>query len=317
MATPQQRSCPACSRRLARARAPDGHAAAARAGQAGSLTRSPVRLTQGVDSTCAISTKSSGSSEPRSPGRPEEGVSHASRSSSTPTRTPTTRPPRRSSRRPRTPTRSCPTTSSARSTIASASTACGAAVAAARGLGSRTSRTSSRRSAICSATSSADASSGGRRQARGADLRVDLEHHVRRGGVGREQGRQGHARHRVRDVQRQRRGGGQQARDVQDVPGQGPGRARAGLLHGADRRARSAAARARRSRIRARTAAGAASKPETSTLTVTVPAGVDDGQTLRLAGKGEADRRAAQPGTCTSCCTCRATSGSGATARTS
>ena len=33
---------------------------------------------------------------------------------------------------------------------------------------------------------------------------------------------------------------------------------------------------------------GRGTKPESSTLTVTVPAGVDDGQTLRLAGKGEA-----------------------------
>ncbi|MGN6106888.1 MAG: molecular chaperone DnaJ [Kofleriaceae bacterium] len=32
---------------------------------------------------------------------------------------------------------------------------------------------------------------------------------------------------------------------------------------------------------------GRGARPETSTLTVTVPAGVDDGQTLRLAGKGE------------------------------
>ena len=35
---------------------------------------------------------------------------------------------------------------------------------------------------------------------------------------------------------------------------------------------------------------GRGAKPETSTLTVTVPAGVDDGQTLRLAGKGETHR---------------------------
>nr|MBA3541086.1 molecular chaperone DnaJ [Deltaproteobacteria bacterium] len=33
---------------------------------------------------------------------------------------------------------------------------------------------------------------------------------------------------------------------------------------------------------------GRGAKPESSTLSVTVPAGVDDGQTLRLAGKGEA-----------------------------
>jgi len=32
---------------------------------------------------------------------------------------------------------------------------------------------------------------------------------------------------------------------------------------------------------------GRGAKPETSTLNVTVPAGVDDGQTLRIAGKGE------------------------------
>jgi hypothetical protein len=56
---------------------------------------------------------------------------------------------------------------------------------------------------------------------------------------------------------------------------------------------------------------------ETSTLSVTVPPGVDDGQTLRLAGKGEQAAAVAPPVTCTSSCTSSATSGSSATARTS
>ena len=41
---------------------------------------------------------------------------------------------------------------------------------------------------------------------------------------------------------------------------------------------------------------GAGTEKETATISVSVPAGVDRGQTLRLAGKGEAGPRGAQPG---------------------
>ena len=159
--------------------------------------------------------------------------------------------------------------------------------------------------------------SGGKRQPRGADLRVDLELTFAEAVWGATKDVKVTRAIACDDVQRQRRRAGQQARGLQDVPGQGPGRPRAGLLHGADARVRTVAARARRSRIRARTAAAAAPSPRRSTLIGHRARRRRRRSDAAARRQGRERRRAARPAISTSCCTSRATSGSSATATTS
>ena len=227
--------------------------------------------------------------------------SASSRASCTPTSTRTTPTPRRSSRRPPRPTRSSPTPSAARRTTATATRACAAAACGPNfeGFGSisrplrrvlrrrrrvrrlrRRARRPARRAATSpSAPRSTLAAGGGRRASvevayeavercehchgNGAEPGTPIETCERCGGAGRAAG--GHA-HAVR-----------------------PGRARDGVrrLRRRGQGRRGAVRALRRPRARGAARARCAS---------TCPAGIADGQRIRLAGRGHAGERGGPPG---------------------
>ena len=89
-----------------------------------------------------------------------------------------------------------------------------------------------------------------------------------------------------------------------------PGRAR-GRLRRLPRRGQG------RARPRARSAAAAGGAVERAKVTVDVPAGIADGQRIRVTGRGHAGERGGPPATCTSRSACARTRGSCATATTS
>ena len=73
---------------------------------------------------------------------------------------------------------------------------------------------------------------GGRQVFRGADLRYDLELDLEQAVFGHDAERRIHDARRMRDLQRQRRRAGLQARDLRDLPRRRPGAHAAGVLRG-------------------------------------------------------------------------------------
>ena len=198
--------------------------------------RRPV-ITQGLDSSrpCVICMKSSESIGKRAPADLKKAYYRLAQEVPPGSQSRTTRSPRTSSRRRRTPTRSCPTTISARATTASAST--GIRGAGGGGGGAGFSNVEDIFSAFGDLFGDFFGGRASGRRAAAARRRSPRRSRadVRRGGVGHDQGGQGHAR-RSRCATCNATGAkpGQQARDLRDLQGQGPGRPRAGLLHGAD-----------------------------------------------------------------------------------
>jgi hypothetical protein len=90
---------------------------------------------------------------------------------------------------------------------------------------------------------------------------------------------------RLRGLQRQRRGRRHQAADLPDLRRPGPGRPPPGLLHRADRLP-ALPRRGPDDRQPLPRLLGTGAVQKETTLKLNIPAGVDDGQTLRISGRG-------------------------------
>ena len=137
---------------------------------------------------------------------------------------------------------------------------------------------------------------GGRQVFRGADLRYDLELDLEQAVFGHEAAGRIHDARRMRDVQGQRRGAGLQDRDLRDVPGRRPGPHAAGHLRRPADLPALQGPRPGDHASRATSASVRVGYARRRDVAVKVPAGVDNGDRIRLAGEGEAGRNGGPPG---------------------
>ena len=161
----------------------------------------------------------------------------------------------------------------------------------------RASAASPTRSATSSATSSAAARGGrgGNGVYRGADLRYNLEISLEEAARGTETKIRIPTHGGMRDLPRQRRQAGHAAQDLPDLRRPRPGAHAAGLL--LDPADLPALPRQRQvDRRPCTTCHGAGRVSKHKTLSVKIPAGVDEGDRIRLAGEGEAGVNGGPPG---------------------
>ena len=142
--------------------------------------------------------------------------------------------------------------------------------------------------------------SGGGVRLEGRDMAMSVVDHARRGRSRRREGDRARPPRAVRRVRRHRRGAGQLGRDVPRLRRHRPARHRAQDLprHDADGRPRASAA-ARRAQVvenPCEECQGTGRVPDRQHVNVTIPAGIRDGQQIRLRGLGEAGIRGAAAG---------------------
>ena len=231
--------------------------------------------------------------------RRSRGPSGASRASSIPTSTPTTPRRRRSSRRPPRPTRSSPTPSGGAPTTPSGTRACARAAGRPAAPGSARSRTSSRRSSGRRGDPFGFGGAAGRRAAATSRAAVeialeDVAHRDRARGqlrrrrrlraLPRQRRRAGHADPHLRALRRRRPAapGDQHARSVR-----WSARVACDACAGDGKIAETPCERVRRARRGPRASSAGRS---------TIPAGIEDGQRVRIGGAGHAGEPGGRPG---------------------